>query len=989
MKPTNLPNKQYVFACLLFGFIFSIRSYAQITILAPTLDFTQACASADFNEYQVTFSFYPVQNLATDNQFIIELSDASGSFDTPTVLKSFTSVASPTKEKFAFPETVSGDNYKIRIRSTSPEFTSPESAAFSAYYAVHNQPFSINSYDSSVNLCQGETYTLQIDNNNTTASPVYYPDLTYIWYKNFNEIAGETSSALTVSETGSYYCVVDYGDCVMDSYSNIVDVSVITDITPVITSDNSSNALCAGNTVNLSCNINDTSYTYTWFKDDAAISNSNSPDLDVTTVGQYYVSINMGGNCDFISNKIDIEALDIDVSINNGESSILLIPGNTINLLTNTTANSPSYTWYKDDTLITGQSEADILINETGTYTVKVSQTSPCAIEKEAAITVVSPLYYELEIAADSNYDACNSTNTVLNIITFDAVTSEETINLIGSTQSYSFQWYKDNVAISGASDTSISIIDASENGAYTLDVSLTNDDTVISNTLNITLSTDVIEISNDKGLCNNQQVTLSANVSNTNYSYQWYKNDSSISGATASTYLTNEAGSYYLEVTSTGCTLNSNTINLIDGGINISSSTPESDIILPGDTKTLSIETDAINPAFSWYKDGEEITNANTNTYTATEIGTYNVLVTQTENCYSEAEKTFILSAPSDFSATVSTEDYKSCATDIITANLTSLTANADSGAINLLDGDLSNYTFQWYKDNESVVNATSTSIEVTDPANNGTYHVVVNVPDFGEITSNAIEIHLASVKTVTIATQDSFCNASSSVTLSTNIQNVNAVTFAWYKEGETTIMDTSSALTINEAGTYYVDVTDGDCVISSNYLEINAFDASLISTNYPENINLVIGTQLTIKADGAESYNWSYNNESISNSNEALVTQGGTYILTASLDGCETSKTFTVTEVENNAISIPNVVTLNNDGFNDTWALPNFYLNNPEIEVIIYHTDGSIAFKSANYMNNWPEPDYKFSSKSPVFYYVIYEQGKATKKGSITIIK
>lgn len=987
MKPTNLPNKLSLFVCLIIGISFTTRSYSQITILTPTLDFTQACASADFNEFQVNFSFYPAQNLGADNEFLIELSDASGDFSAPVVLKHLTNSASPVREKFAIPETASGDAYKIRIRSTNPEFTSPSTTAFSAYYATHNQPFSINSYDSTVSLCQGQTYTLKIDNNNTPASPVYYPNLKYIWYKNFNEISGATSSELTVSEPGSYYCVVDYGNCVMDSYSNIVDVEVISDIVPEITA--SATALCNGSSVLLTSAITNSSYSYTWYKNNTAITNASGVTYKVLEPGDYQLEINMGGDCDFLSNTITINNLDFDVSINNNANTLLILPGNTLNLTAQTTAQNPSYTWFKNDMEITGESEAEILISEPGIYKVVVTQTEPCALQKEATITVSSPLYYELEISTDANYSSCSSTSTTLSISKFDAITNDDTINLIENTSNYTFQWYKNNSPITGATNSSIVIADASENGTYTLDVKLTDEDTEISNAIDVQLATENISITNDIALCNNQDVTLSANVSNSNYTYQWYKNNSSITGETNSSLITNTAGNYYLEVTSGNCTLSSNTIELIDGGINITSETPEQNVLLPSESKTIHISTDATSPTFSWYKNNELIETANQNSITVTEIGEYKVTVTQTEGCSTEISKTFVFTAPSNVSATIANDNFKTCTTDVMTISLTSLLADTDSGSIDLLEGDFSNYSFQWYKNNTIVNDANTLHLDITNPKDNGEYYVVAQVPNFGYVTSNSIHVHLTTVKQVSVSTQDGFCDTSSMVTITSDVTPTDDISFAWYKTDASTILSTSTTVTVNEAGTYYLEVTDGDCVIASNYLDIQALNEDAITTNYPSNINLVEGTTLTLTAEGAQNYNWFFNGAVVSTTNETSISEAGQYTLTASVNSCEVVKTFTVTEIENNAIAIPNTVTLNNDGINDTWALPNQYVNQPNIEIIIYKADGSVAFKSTNYMNNWPEQDYRFSNKSPVFYYMILDNGKTIKKGSITIVK
>jgi len=130
-------------------------------ISSPNLGFSQACASSSFNTYDVTFSFSPEAELNSTNQFILELSDGTGSFTNPTTL--YTSVegdvtVSPATFSFSFPTTIAGESYKLRIKSTSPATTSSGSLSFSAYYKVHDTQFSINNLVSTGVYCAGGSY---------------------------------------------------------------------------------------------------------------------------------------------------------------------------------------------------------------------------------------------------------------------------------------------------------------------------------------------------------------------------------------------------------------------------------------------------------------------------------------------------------------------------------------------------------------------------------------------------------------------------------------------------------------------------------------------------------------------------------------------------------------------------------------------------------------------------------------------------------------
>src|SRR5690606_426751 len=159
------------FTIIILFFSFSISMYAQIIISKPNLlGFTQACAGSEFNTYNITFSFTPDSNLLATNQFIVEMSDPSGSFASPTTV--FTSApgavtASPATLSFSVPTTTSGETYSVRVRSTAPATISPASNAFAAYFKIQDTPFSINNLIETGVYCPGGSYLLTIDNPGT------------------------------------------------------------------------------------------------------------------------------------------------------------------------------------------------------------------------------------------------------------------------------------------------------------------------------------------------------------------------------------------------------------------------------------------------------------------------------------------------------------------------------------------------------------------------------------------------------------------------------------------------------------------------------------------------------------------------------------------------------------------------------------------------------------------------------------------------------
>lgn len=384
MKIKNLMRNFTFIIGIIMCFTNSVN--AQLVIGNPSLGFTQACAGAAFNEYYVTFTFTPPAALSPTNQFIIELSDATGSFASATTV--FTSsagavITSPATLKFSLPQTTGGEAYRLRVKSTAPAATSGSSVAFAAYYKIQDSPFSINNLISTAQYCSGSSYLLTIDNpgTGTNDSPLKYPSLTFNWYKETSPTTSvfvASGSSLAVSEPGVYFVKTNYGSCTSDSYSNRVTVSMST--AGVTTTINSSlgNPYCAGDgATTLSC-ISGNSYQ--WFKDGTAITGATNQSYVTNEAGIYSVNVDLG-SCS-ASGSIDLENNDITSSIDVSETNTILV-GESLIATVSTDAVNPDYKWYFNDALISGATSNTYEASNAGNYKVVITQTSGCEASDE------------------------------------------------------------------------------------------------------------------------------------------------------------------------------------------------------------------------------------------------------------------------------------------------------------------------------------------------------------------------------------------------------------------------------------------------------------------------------------------------------------------------------------------------------------------------------------------------------------------------------
>lgn len=557
-KVTTLINNKNNLLRLLSLLVFGIHTTsAQIIINKPILGFSEVCSSSTFNTFTLGFTFTPTTNLISGNQFSIELSDATGSFSSPTLLTTSSSTNSPVNVSFQMPTTVSGNGYKIRVRSSAPVSVSPLSDSFSANYAVYDQPYTINNNVSQQTFCDNSNYVLSVDSGSN--SPLQYPQLSYRWYKNNVIIAGQTSSTLSVTTPGIYYSSVNYGICSNNAYSNAVNMTTIPSQNLSITSQNNSTVLCQSQTILLTSSLTGSTNTYQWYFNNNPISGANSSTYSASQAGDYYLKIT-NGQCIPDSNTITITNSDFNLTLN-PSSTVVLLPSQTINITSTTNALNPVYAWYKNGLLISGQTSPSLTVNQPGTYKLKVTQNGVCVTEKEASIIVSYPTNYNLIIAINNLYSDCVSENTSLNISSFTA--NSNTVNILTSSIPVSYQWFKNNTIITGATTLLFNVANYQGNGVYKVAATLSDGTVVSSNDITVKLKiNEVLQLTSSGMLCaENLTVAITPTIQNSLYTYNWYKSGVTNSIGNAMILNATTAGDYSLKISYLGCDVISNTV--------------------------------------------------------------------------------------------------------------------------------------------------------------------------------------------------------------------------------------------------------------------------------------------------------------------------------------------------------------------------------------------------------------------------------------------
>jgi len=182
-------------------------------------------------------------------------------------------------------------------------------------------------------------------------------------------------------------------------------------------------------------------------------------------------------------------------------------------------------------------------------------------------------------------------------------------------------------------------------------------------------------------------------------------------------------------------------------------------------------------------------------------------------------------------------------------------------------------------------------------------------------------------------------------------------------------------------------------DCSNSSDTTLLKVYPR-VVANAYSDTI-IAVGTSANLSATGGDFYNWLPDTAlscNICANTTASPDEATTYIVEVeSMDGCKDTANVhvDVREDVNQIIFIPNVLTPNNDGFNDTWFIKNIELF-PKNGVKIVNRWGDIVFQTNNYQNDWKGNYSGKNLPAGTYYYILDIGGQwGILKGDVTIIR
>lgn len=642
----------------------------------------------------------------------------------------------------------------------------------------------------------------------------------YQWQKNGASINGATASSYMATESGTYSVIIFNGDCSAPA-SNTASITVTPAPSGAVSPASAS--ICPGGTQTLATSGGT---SYQWRKDGAAITGATGATYTAITAGTYTVLIHNGA-CSALASNASVITVSTSPagSITPANSSIC--PGGS-QVLTATGGNS--YQWNRDGVVIPGATSGTYTAIQTGTYSVIISNGTCSGPAANTSTITASPS--PSGSITPSSAALCPGSSQVLT-----------------ATGGSSYQWMHDGVIIQGATGASYTATGA---GNYTVLLSANGCTAPASNTAVIAVTAAPSgSITPASGtICEGSSQLLTANGGS---SYQWQKEGVAIGGATGPTYGATTSGTYSVLITNNNCTaLASNTATITVTPLPTGTLSPASSTICPGGMQTL---TATGGSSYQWSRDGVVITGATAPTYTATEGGTYAVVI-YNGTCSGPASNAAVVSVVASPSGTI-----------------TPSAANLCAGASQVLTATGGN-TYQWQNDGIVINGATGASYTATEA---GTYTVLLGNNTCSAPASNAVVITVTPLPSGSITPSSASICAGGSQVLSTN----GGTAYQWMLNGSAIPGAVSASYTATIGGTYTVMIHNGGCSAPASNSATIISSTAPSGTVSPSSATICTGGSQVLTATGGTAYQWTLNGSPIAGATSATytVSAAGTY--------------------------------------------------------------------------------------------------------------
>ncbi|WP_299900346.1 gliding motility-associated C-terminal domain-containing protein [uncultured Aquimarina sp.] len=581
-------NLVFVLIVLALGFQ---EAFAQVrNIGAPTLvSGAQACGTLT-NSFDFTADLSAGAALDSNNQFILQLSNPSGSFANASEITDLASADGPNEASGAgavieffdvtVPQDANSDDYRLRVIATDTNATILNEISDPIpfhFFDDDNLLIRLNSGDDII-FCNVASFAKEVavvvlDQNN---NEVDVNSFNWEWLRDGALIPGENSPRLLITEEGDYQARVSVGLCnnvFVFNKSNRISASLVNqgEISIVTTAPDFS--FCPDETKILRASVEDPSYGYQWSKDGEELEGEVLsflvlPDNDFG--GEYVLQIELSEDCTLPTPPVTVtnEGSSITTPLPPG---LVLLPTQILTLTVETDAPIGStFRWIRDTNIIiqgvtTGSTITfDVPANGVGDYRLEIDALfpdDPCMSELVTETVVVAAERFDITIAPGEVVDCDQDTITIALEEMVGITSTNDRVPLTTEQfDFFDFEWFNDGVS-TGETSLSLDVSRADNGGSFELRAIFNPGglpDTVSNNLPIDFLSNSIVLDINPAVLEDGQTVTLTAPAS-TNFTYEWYviQNGTEvlIDGETTNTLTVSEEGDYFARISSSLCT--------------------------------------------------------------------------------------------------------------------------------------------------------------------------------------------------------------------------------------------------------------------------------------------------------------------------------------------------------------------------------------------------------------------------------------------------
>ena len=680
---------------------------------------------------------------------------------------------------------VSGLNAGAAVVSYTVTNTNGCTATATLPFTVLAAPAASVSANGSTSFCQGASLTL-------TSSA----GASYAWN------TGATTPSITTTAGGAYAVTVTAANgCSAQSQNMTLTVNPL----PTVASTTGSATVCSNGTTLLG----NTTGGGVWSSSNTAFATVNPTSGLVTGVAAGALNINYtltnSSGCSAVSSK-PMTVITPTAATIGASGTTTICQGSNVTL---TASSSSSYLWS------TGATTQSITVAQSGPYSVTTVNNGCTAVSATTTVTVVNPPV--ASISANGLTALCSGGS-----VTLTAAPATTYLWSTGATTQA--------ITVSTAGNYSVT---ATSNGC-----AATSAPTAV--TLQATPSA-AVTAGGATSFCQGGSVTLTAASAG---SYLWSN------GANTQSITVAAGGSYSVNVSTNGCSATSTptVVSILPSPTAVVTNTG-STTFCAGGSVVLNAPTAPTGSTFTyvWRLNGNPISGATAQTYTASAAGVYSLVVSNNQGCTATSGNTTVVVNA------LPTATITPSGTTTICAGA-SVTLSAPAGA-----------AYVWSN------GATTQSITASTA---GAYTVTVNSNGCTATSSaTTVTVNALPIATISASGATNLCQGNS-VTLTASP----ATTYLW-STGATT-----PSITVSTAGNYSVSNSTNGCTATSAPTTINVQALPSASIAVIGATTFCQGASVTLTASSAGSYLWSNG----ATTQTIVATTPGNYTVQVSSNGC-----------------------------------------------------------------------------------------------------